>query len=33
MPQPLIECIPNYSEARRPEVMDAIVNSILAVLV
>lgn len=31
MPQPLIECIPNYSEARRPEVMDAIVNSILAV--
>lgn len=31
MSQPLIECIPNYSEARRPEVMDAIVNSILAV--
>ncbi len=31
MAQPLIECIPNFSEARRPEVMDAIVKSILAV--
>lgn len=31
MQQPLIECIPNYSEARRPEVVDAIVNSILTV--
>ncbi len=31
MPQPLIECIPNFSEARRPEVMDAIVDAILSV--
>lgn len=31
MPRPLIECIPNFSEARRPEVMDAIINVILAV--
>ena len=25
MPRPLIECVPNYSEGRRPEVMEAIV--------
>jgi glutamate formiminotransferase/formiminotetrahydrofolate cyclodeaminase len=25
MPNPLVECIPNFSEARRPEVLDAIV--------
>jgi glutamate formiminotransferase/formiminotetrahydrofolate cyclodeaminase len=25
MPNPLVECIPNFSEARRPEVIDAIV--------
>jgi glutamate formiminotransferase/formiminotetrahydrofolate cyclodeaminase len=31
MPQPLIECIPNFSEARRPEVMDAIIDAILSV--
>lgn len=31
MPQPLIECIPNYSEARRPEVVEAIVAAIQAV--
>jgi glutamate formiminotransferase/formiminotetrahydrofolate cyclodeaminase len=31
MPNPLIECIPNFSEARRPEVVEAIVASITAV--
>src|SRR5512140_3816182 len=28
MPTPLIECIPNFSEARRPEVVDAILAAI-----
>lgn len=28
MPNPLVECIPNYSEARRPEVVEAILKSI-----
>jgi glutamate formiminotransferase/formiminotetrahydrofolate cyclodeaminase len=31
MPSPLIECIPNFSEARRPEVVEAIVQAITAV--
>lgn len=31
MTQPLIECIPNYSEARRPEVVEAIIAAINAV--
>jgi glutamate formiminotransferase/formiminotetrahydrofolate cyclodeaminase len=31
MPNPLVECIPNYSEARRPEVVEAILASIRAV--
>lgn len=31
MTQPLVECIANYSEARRPEVVEAIVASITAV--
>lgn len=31
MPSPLIECIPNYSEARRPEVIEAILQSITQV--
>ncbi len=31
MTQPLIECIPNYSEARRSEVVEAIVAAIVAV--
>ena len=31
MPNPLVECIPNFSEARRPEVVDAIVQSIQSV--
>lgn len=31
MPDPLIECIPNFSEARRPEVVEAIVAAITAV--
>lgn len=31
MPNPLVECIPNFSEARRPEVVAAIVQSITAV--
>ncbi|MDP2995738.1 MAG: glutamate formimidoyltransferase [Anaerolineales bacterium] len=30
MPSPLVECIPNFSEARRPEVVDAIVTAIAA---
>jgi glutamate formiminotransferase/formiminotetrahydrofolate cyclodeaminase len=28
---PVLECIPNYSEARRPEVVEAIINSITSV--
>jgi glutamate formiminotransferase/formiminotetrahydrofolate cyclodeaminase len=28
MPNPLVECIPNFSEARRPEVVEAIVQAI-----
>lgn len=31
MPTPLIECIPNFSEARRPEVVDQIVAAITSV--
>ncbi|HEX7542441.1 MAG TPA: hypothetical protein VF352_09950, partial [Anaerolineales bacterium] len=30
MPTPLVECIPNFSEARRPEVVEAIVTAIAA---
>lgn len=31
MPTPLVECIPNYSDARRPEVVSAILNSLNSV--
>lgn len=31
MPNPLIECIPNFSEARRPEVIDQIAAAIMSV--
>ncbi len=31
MPTPLVECIPNFSEARRPEVVEAILQAIRAV--
>jgi glutamate formiminotransferase/formiminotetrahydrofolate cyclodeaminase len=31
MPVPLIECVPNFSEARRPEVVDAIAGAISSV--
>ena len=31
MPSPLVECIPNFSEARRPEVVEAILAAINAV--
>lgn len=31
MPTPLVECIPNFSEARRPEVVDEIVMAISSV--
>ncbi len=31
MPNPLVECIPNFSDARRPEVVEAIIQSINAV--
>ena len=31
MPNPLVECIPNFSEARRPEVVQQIINSIKSV--
>ncbi len=31
MPNPLVECIPNYSEARRPEVIDQIKKAIESV--
>ncbi len=30
MPSPLVECIPNFSEARRPQVVEAIVAAITA---
>jgi glutamate formiminotransferase/formiminotetrahydrofolate cyclodeaminase len=32
MTQPLLECIPNYSEARRPDVIEAIMGSITSVI-
>jgi glutamate formiminotransferase/formiminotetrahydrofolate cyclodeaminase len=31
MPSPLVECIPNFSEARRPEVVEAILQAIQSV--
>lgn len=31
MPQPIVECIPNFSEARRPEVIAEIMNAVHAV--
>ncbi len=31
MPKPIVECIPNFSEARRPEVVEAIINAIASV--
>jgi glutamate formiminotransferase / formiminotetrahydrofolate cyclodeaminase len=31
MPTPIVECIPNFSEARRPDVVEAIVKSIMDV--
>ncbi len=31
MPSPLVECIPNFSEARRPEIIDDILRTIQAV--
>jgi glutamate formiminotransferase / formiminotetrahydrofolate cyclodeaminase len=31
MTQPILECIPNFSEARRPDVVEAIMNSITSV--
>ncbi len=31
MPQSILECIPNYSEARRPDVVEAIMSSITSV--
>jgi len=31
MSNPLVECVPNFSEARRPEVVEMIVNAIAAV--
>lgn len=31
MPSPLVECIPNFSEARRPEVVEAILQAMQAV--
>lgn len=31
MPSPLVECIPNFSEARRPEVVEAILQAITGV--
>lgn len=31
MSNPLVECVPNFSEARRPEVIDEIVNSISSI--
>ena len=31
MTKPILECIPNYSEARRPDIVEAIMNSITSV--
>ena len=31
MPSPLIECVPNFSEARRTEIIDSIVEAISSV--
>jgi glutamate formiminotransferase/formiminotetrahydrofolate cyclodeaminase len=31
MPQPIVECVPNFSEARRPEVVEAILQAIASV--
>jgi glutamate formiminotransferase/formiminotetrahydrofolate cyclodeaminase len=31
MPQSILECIPNYSEARRPDVVEAIISAITSV--
>lgn len=31
MPTPIVECIPNFSDARRPDVVEAIVKSIMEV--
>lgn len=31
MPNPIVECIPNFSEARRPEVIDAIISEISSI--
>jgi glutamate formiminotransferase/formiminotetrahydrofolate cyclodeaminase len=31
MPNPLVECVPNFSEARRPEVVDAILQAMATV--
>jgi glutamate formiminotransferase/formiminotetrahydrofolate cyclodeaminase len=31
MPNPIVECIPNFSEARRPEVVDAILAAVTSV--
>lgn len=31
MPSPLVECIPNFSEARRPEIVDEIIQTIQSV--
>ncbi len=31
MPNALVECIPNFSEARRPEVVEAILKAISSV--
>jgi glutamate formiminotransferase / formiminotetrahydrofolate cyclodeaminase len=31
MPSPLVECIPNFSEARRPEIVEQIIQAILEV--
>ena len=31
MANPLVECIPNFSEARRPEVVEAIISAIQSV--
>ncbi len=31
MPEPIVECIPNFSEARRPEVINEIINAIESV--
>ena len=31
MPEPLVECIPNFSEGRRPDVVESIRSTIAAV--